>query len=315
MNTTRPSSVGEILDRAISTYISRCVPLFVILAVISVPVALLESGASPGITHVADAIVAVSKIPPGDVAAQAAAMRKLQGGAMLGPSLLGIYLVQGLLMALANTALIVFACAALDGARMSIAQAYRRALGRWVPQIVTGIAFIAILIGVGIGCVIAGVLIGLAIAVIALVSKAVAIVVGVVVGIALLVAIFVATALGNVAWIMAMVSVATEEPNPFRAIGNGLRRTLDRSLIGRTTGAALAVLALTWFGSIAILAFGGALAFVTRFDLLANVIASAGGVVIAGLCIVFVMTYVRDVQIRREGSDLLLLAAEPSLPV
>ena len=46
-----------------------------------------------------------------------------------------------------------------------------------------------------------------------------------------------------------------------RAIGRGLRRTLDRPLLKRTFAVALAIVALDWFGSVAIISFAGLVEF------------------------------------------------------
>ena len=143
-------------------------------------------------------------------------------------------------------------------------------------------------------------------------SPVIATIVGVIAGIALALATMLGIGLLLLAWSVAAISLATEDPNPFRAIGRGLRRTLVRPLLLRTVAAAAAVLMVTWFGAFVLVAFGGTVSLLTRIDTIAVVVSAAGGVVLNGLSLIFVMLYVRDVRLRREGSD--LLAALGDLP-
>ena len=311
----RPSSIGEILDRAIATYIRRFLPLFVILAVVAVPVAIVQSLAQPGMSHTFDVVTEMLKLPPGDTAGRAQLLHDLQhnGGVPSGPVFL-MYLVQFLLVPLANTALIVFVASAADGTAVTVGGAYRTAVTRWVPQLAVALGFLGIAIVIGIGVFIAALIGGLAVGGVALLSKVAALVIGIIVLVAFMLALIALIGLGNMAWLMACISVAIEDPNPVRAIGRGLRRTLDRTLVKRTLGAALAVVAVDWFGTLALLAAGGAVIVLVKVELIYTVIASCGGIVIGGLTTTFIVFYMRDVQLRREGSDLLLAASAPPLP-
>jgi len=314
----RPSSIGEILDRAIATYIRRFLPLFVILAMIAVPIAIVQTLAQPSAAHASDLLTQFAqlmKLPPGDRAGRARIVAEMQhNGVAPSGSVLLLYLVQFLLVPLANTALIVYVARTIDGVAVSIGSAYRTALTRWVAQIAVGLGFFGIAIVVGIAVFIAAVIGGLAVGGVALISKGAALVIGLIVFAVFMLVMIALIALGNVAWLMATISVAVEDPNPVRAIGRGLRRTLDRKLVKRTLGAALAVIAVDWFGTLALLAAGGAVMLLVHAELIYTVIASCGGIVIGGLSTVFILFYSRDVQLRREGSDLLLAASAPPLP-
>jgi hypothetical protein len=213
---------------------------------------------------------------------------------------------------LARTAVIVFAAGTIDGGAPTIGSAYRTALSRWLPQIVVAIAFVGFAIVIGIGFAITGGIAALAIFGARAVSAGAGIVVAIVLVLALLALAIAVVAMGYIAWLMSSVSVAVEDPNPVRAIGRGLRRTLDRPLIKRTFAVALAVAALDWFGSIAIVSFAGLIEVVTHFTLLYGIIAACAGILLDGLRTVFVLFYMRDVTVRREGSDLLLAAAAPA---
>ena len=78
MMNARPSSIGEILDRAIAIYVPRCLPLFIILAIVALPIALIQSAASPGFSHTIDLFQQLSKVPPGHPAETSRIMQRIQ---------------------------------------------------------------------------------------------------------------------------------------------------------------------------------------------------------------------------------------------
>jgi hypothetical protein len=308
----RPSSIGEILDRAIATYVGRFVPLFVILGLIAIPVGILGAFSSPGLTHLIAMMNQVSAFPPDDTVDRMRVMEEFNRSAAPGAWLGLFYLAELIVYPLARTALIVFASETLDGAAPTIGSAYRAAVRRWMPQLVVGIAFIGAALVLGLAFAFSGALAALAIFAIALLSRIAAIGVGIVVALVVFAAIIVVVALAYITWLMASVSVAVEDDNPVRAIGRSLRRTLDRSLLKRTLAVALAVMALDWFGSVAILGFAGLIEYFSHVVLLYGIIAACAGILLDGLRTVFVLLYMRDVTLRREGSDLLLAVATPS---
>jgi hypothetical protein len=308
----RPSSIGEILDRAIVTYVRRCIPLFVILAVFALPLALLEYYTQPGFTHVFETLNRFLTLPPGDTLDRAQLMRDVNRSAAPSGWVAFYYLAELLVYPLARSAFAIFAAQTLDGVPVTIASAYRGALERWLPQVVVALAFIGIALVLGIAFVVAGAAATLSVVAVGLASRSAAIVVGVIVGLIVLAGTIVVVALAYTAWLMASVSVATEDANPVRAIGRGLRRTLDRPLLRRTLAVALAVVALDWFGALAIVSFAGLIAYFTHVTLFYAMIAACAGILLDGLRTLFVLLYMRDVALRREGSDLLLAAAAPS---
>jgi hypothetical protein len=307
----RPSSIGEILDRAIATYVRRFVPLFAILALIAIPAGILGAFTSPSFTHLIQTISQISQMPPGDTIGRTRVLNEFNRSAAAGGWVAAFYLVEFIFYPLARTALIVFGAQTLDGEAPTIRSAYRTAVRRWLPQLVVGLAFIGVAMVLGVGLAITGALAALAVFAVALASRVAAIAAGVGIGIVLFVAIVVVVALGYIAWLMASVSVTIEDANPVRAIGRGVRRTLDRPLLKRTLAVALAVVALDWFGTIAILSFAGLIEYLTHLTLLYAILAACAGIVLDGVRTIFVLLYMRDVQLRREGSDLLLAVAAP----
>ena len=310
----RPSSVGEILDRAISTYMRRFLPLFVIAGLVAIPIAVFESLASPGLSHLVDTITALSRIPPNHPAETAKVMQDFQRGTGAAGPLALMYAAHIVLGPLATTALVIFAAATLDDTPVTVGSAYRAALPRWLPQIVAGVAFL-VLAGVAMTVVtVAAVIVGFMIAGIYALAHFAGVALAVILAVVFVLAVFFAAALGNVAWLMATVTIALDDPNPFRAVGSGLRRMLDKTLFRRTAGVALAILAIEWFGALAFLSFSAVIAFATHSDIVSAIISSAGSVVIAGVCMILVLVYLRDLQLRREGADLLLLATSGTAP-
>jgi hypothetical protein len=308
----RPSSIGEILDRAIATYVRRFVPLFAILAFIAIPAGILAAFTSPSFTHLIETFNQIAALPPGDTIGRTRALEAFNHSAAAPGGIVALfYLVEFIFYPLARTAMIVFGAQTLDGETPTIGSAYRAALQRWLPQLVVGLAFIGIGLVLGVVFIITGALATLAVVVVGLVSRLAAIVAGSLIALVVLAAVIVIVALVYIAWLMAGVSVAIEDPNPVRAIGRGLRRTLDRPLLKRTLGVALAVVALDWFGSIAIISFAGLVEYLTHAMLLYGILAACAGILLDGVRTIFVLIYMRDVQLRREGSDLLLAAAAP----
>ena len=314
MNSARPSTIGEILDRAIATYVRRFLPLFVILALVMVPIAVVESLFTPGLTHLVEMLTQLGRVPPGHPAESQRILQEFQRGSGTAAPVFLMYVAQGLLIPLADTALVIFAAAALDGVPVTIGSAYRAGVARWLPQIAVGVAFLAMLGVAFVAFFVATVLAALAIAGLFALSHVIGIVLGIVIGIVAFAAFVVVVAIANVAWLMAMVSIAVEEPNPARAIGRSLRRTFDRLMFKRTIALGFAILAIGLFGSLAFVSFSAALAFVTHSDAVSALVSASGGVAIGGVSTLMVLVYVRDLRLRREGSDLLLLATGEPAP-
>jgi len=133
----RPLTVGEILDRAISTYVRRCLPLFVILAITFVPVALIQLAALPGFTHRNDLFAQMNRLPPQDVADRNRLSAR-HSAASISARCLRCSCSSVVLFPLSRNAVIAFTDAALDGVPTSIGAAYRVFVCQVLPQIVTG---------------------------------------------------------------------------------------------------------------------------------------------------------------------------------
>lgn len=307
----RPSSFGEILGRAIAAYGRQFVPLFVILAVLALPIALLEFYAQSGFTRFFEILDQLVTLPPADSIERARLMTELNRAAAPNGWAAAIVACELFVYPLARTALFVFTARALDGAAPAIGAAYRRALPRWLAQVVVVFAFIGIALVIGVAVVIASGVGILAVGAAAVFSRAAALVAGVVTGLAVSAVAVAAVALGNLAWLMASVSIAIEDANPVFAIVRGLQRTFDRPFLRRTFGIALAILAVDWFGAVAIGSIASVVARASHVPVVSAIAAAVARIVLDGAIGVFVVLYTREVMVRREGSDIVgALAAD-----
>jgi hypothetical protein len=307
----RPMSVGEILDRAVSTYVRRCLPLFVILAITVVPVALLQLAVAPGFAHMSELFAEMNRLPVSDTIDRNRLLTEALGS-INGASIFALFILWPfILFPLTRNAIYTYADGVLESAPVSIGAAYRASFARWVGQIVVALGYFSIALMIGIVAFIAFVVVGSVVFIAA--GR------GTASGIALLIVmipfalvLLLGFALVNVAFELSSVSVALEENNPIRAMGNGWRRAFDRALRRRTIGVALAYAAVELVGSTALLAVSALLQALTHVALLQAVVSAIGQIVIAGVLGVFMVVYARDVRLRREGYDLLRAASEPA---
>lgn len=308
----RPIGIGEILDRAIATYVRWFVPLFIIVALTAIPVALAQFAVQPGNVNIVADFSKIAALPPGDTAGMTRIVKEMSAHSTPAGAVVLFVLASFVLFAFSRTALIQFAAGILDGAPIAIGAAYRAALPRWFPQIIVAFAFAAIAVMGFFGVFIVAFVVTLAIAALALASRLVAVVVGVPIGIAAFSAFVCAYALIYIAWQMATVTVAVEDANPIGAIGRGLRRALDRTLIRRTLFSALSLILIDLFGSVAFLVVGALLVGLTHVTILEAFVTAFGWILIDGVRSLFMLVYTRDVRVRREGLDLLVAAEAPA---
>lgn len=303
----QPSGIGELLDRAIATYIRHFAGFFTILAAVAIPVAVLQMIARPEQLHVIEDLQRLLTSP--DLTERQKVLTQMSAGNGW-TALIGFF--GGLAYALSHVAVLNFGNRVLDGLPASIPSAYRAALARWLPAIVVAIAFVAIGLVAAIPVILA--IAGLVAAVSAIMllgSPLAAVALGVVFAVVGGVALVALSAAFTLAWQMSTAGVATGDPNPFRAVGQGLRRAFDRRLLRRTALVALALFVIELAGGLAVILFGGLLAALGHSDLIYVFVVSVGSIVLDGIVWLFVLLYMRDVMVRREGLDLLPPDAPP----
>lgn len=304
----RPLGVGEILDRAVTLFVRRFAPLVVVLALVAVPAALLQFVAQPESTHLMSDLQKIFSLPPGHRDEIEAIIRDMSArGRLTGMTVLHFF-VAFVVAPLASTAFVIAAGGAYNGAMPTVAQAYRAALSRWLPQLAVAVAFLGFYL-VGFVLMFA-IVFGAAFAIVglSLLSKLAGLIVAIPLGVAAAIVIAAAFILIYLAWQLAFVAVALEDPNPVRAIGRGLRRAFDRTLVWRSLAVGTILFAVSLCGALLLSAAGGALAILTHVGALYPVVLAVGGVVVNGLLSTFVVVYAIDVRVRREGYDLALAA-------
>ena len=308
LSDVRPMSIGEILDRAVSTYVRRFVPLFVILAITYVPVAVIELLALPGFSRVGEEFAELNRLPPADAVDRNRVMMQIFAHANLGGFFTAFLLAPLVLNALARNAIVTFTDAVLSDAPITIRAAYRASFARWLPQIVATIGFWIVTLVV-LGAILFMIVIIAVVAALAFGARYAGNTAGGIASLIILIPAFaiylVVFAMFNVGWEMTSVSVALEDPNPFRAIGIGLRRAFDRAVRKRTIGVALAYVAVEAIGTLALLSVSALLAQFTHIDVLRDIVSALANILVSGVLAVFIVVYVRDVRLRREGRDLL----------
>lgn len=308
----RPKTIGEILDRAITADVRAFVPLFVIAASAVIPTLVLELALLPGFARIFDSATPI--VPGAGTAADNERILRSFGQNANGGAIALIVLAFLTLYTLANSTMLAFAAARLDGAPIGVAGAYRAAFPRWLPQIVVAVAYVAFAFVAVIGFALLVFVLALIGGAVYALSHPTGIVAGIILGVVAFAAFVIVYALLYIAWQMSAVSVVTEDAHAIRAIGRGLRRALDRGLLRRSLLVAIALLAIDVFGAVVFLAFGALAASLVHVPFVAGTVSSIGGIALWGLRALFVLVYARDVRVRREGADLLAATADTLAP-
>ena len=300
----RPYGAGELLDRAVTLFVRQFVPIVVVLAVVIVPLAALQAYVSPESARVFTDLGKV--LTAGSPAAQreaADAMSLHQGNAGL---IVGFVFIDLLVRLLMWGAVIALIASAYTGARVTIAQAYRVGLRRWLPQLVVGFAFAVIGVLVAIPLFIVYFVLILAVLATAVLKLfALTLAVAIVGGLAVLAAVVITIAWVFMAYELATFAVVTETSNPIEAVGTAVRRGLSRGMRWRTVAGGLVVLLVSQAGSIPLIVVGALASAATHVDALYFAVIGAGAVLLEGLVATFVVVYAVDVRVRREGWDIM----------
>jgi hypothetical protein len=302
MNEIRPRTLGEILDRAVSLFTRHAAPLATILAIVGIPLLIFQIIALPETTRgLSDLqrVFAASHDPQ--------AMQRVLAQINAGQSTtwLGLFwLITSLFAPLGNVAFFFATWQLFTGMAVHIGAAYHVAIRRWFAAIVASLSFGVIAIGAAIPLFIAYLIVVIGIAAIVHAAPIVGIVVGIVLGLALFVAFLAGFAVFYVAWQLALIAVATEQSNPFRAIGLGLRRTFTGGALVKSVLVGIVTVTISFGGSILLATASGGIAALTHIAVLYPILAAIGGLLLNGLIAVFLVGYALDVRVRREGFDL-----------
>jgi hypothetical protein len=303
----RPLGAGEILDRAVTLFVRRFVPIVVVLAMAIVPLLLFEALIAPGSARMFTDIgrVLMSSNGGTDSAAAAAALARDQAGMGQYGIVILLSLVVRLLM---WSAILAVASAAYAGATMPFGPAYRLALRCWPNQAVVAVTF-AIIASVLFVPVIVAYAIAIAgvFGLIALHAEVIAVIFGIAAAIVVLGGFLVIGAWVYMTYQLASAAVVIESMNPIAAVTAALRRSFARQTWWRTVVAGLILLTVTQGAAVVFTALGILVATLAHVSQLSFVILGLGTIIVEGVLAVFVVVFSTDVRVRREGLDLVAL--------
>ncbi len=308
----RPLHLGEILDRAVTVSVQRFPMLIALVAVLSVPLAILQSFSVNPLNQYIAAIQAAAKGGKTDTAAILNSIPKS------GPFDYAIVLIALLITPLMIGVVTLAIARALDGESLTIGGIYRSALRRLPSMLGTGAVWFLIFVAV---IFVFSIVFGLIIFTVVR-TKGVAvpdqggIVASLLIG---LVALVISVPLGALGYALAIVSFASavlETGNPFVAIGRSFARIFARREFLRSIVVSLALFAVTLATSLLGLVVGGLVFALTKwfasYVVIAQLFSSIGVIFSTATATIYYL----DVRLRREGSDLMATsAAVPLAPI
>ena len=301
----RPLGAGEMLDRAITLYVRRFPQIVLVLAVVSVPVILLQAIVAPQSAHIWADLAQV--FTSAGSAASRRAGETMAADSRFTPLAFVVTFIAVFVRVLMWSAVVAVVAAAYGGTRTTLADAYRLALKRWFPQLVVGLTFL-ILGGVASipVFIVYFVFIGALIALSALQQTVAVVIVGVIAFLVFIVAFAIVGSFVFMAYELAAVAVVTETGNPLEAVQIALRRAFGRGMKRRTVVAGLVLFLVSQAGSFPLVGLAALASVLTHVDALYFAIVGVGGVLLDGIVASFAVVYAVDVRVRREGYDLLL---------
>jgi hypothetical protein len=309
----RPLGIGEILDRAVTLFVRRFAVLVLILALVAIPVAIVQYATAPSTAGMLADLQRLLELPPGHPEEQRAVLRALTQKNQIGALGALLVMLSAVLSALSSTACIIGVAQAYGGKLPSVREVYREALLRWPAQLAAGLAYVGIAFALTIVLTLLIFVIALAIGALAVLSRVAAAVVGIPVAVVML-AVFLATlVMLYFAAQMTLVAIALEEPNPIRGIAHGLRRTLSPPIFWRSLLVATVLFAVSLLGSLIVLGIASAFSVLTHVTAFYPVITVIGGVALNALLTTFIVIYAFDIRVRREGYDLAVAARKNAL--
>jgi hypothetical protein len=307
----RPLGAGEMLDRAITLFVRRFAAIVAVLAVVSVPIIVLQAIAAPHAGHVFSDMARIFTAA-GNPAASRAAADAIARDDRTGPMTFIVLLVAALVRPLMWCALVAVLAAAYAGMQTSIGDAYRLALRRWFPLILVALTYLVLGGFAAIPIIIVYVVVLLAVVALGALHYTIALVIVGVIGVVLVLAM--ASVIGSLvlmAYELSAVAIVTETANPAEAIGIGMRRAFAPGMKRRTVVGGLVVLLVSQVGSVPLIGIAAVVSAATHVDALYFAIFGAGTILLEGIVAAFVVVFAVDARVRREGFDLVLPETPP----
>ena len=300
----RPLGAGELLDRAVTLYVRRFGLIVAVLAVVVAPLMIVDAIVSPNSAGAWSDFAKVMSAS-GNSRATAQAIAQMNSNSTGGAAVGLMVVLSALARLMMFSAVVAVVAAAYAGATTTFGDAYRLAARRWLPQLVVALAYVGMAIVAFIPLTIVYVAVVFIVALLAIGgAKIVAIVIGVIGGVVVLGLFACVFSWLYMAYQLSAVAVVTESANPPAAIGAGLRRAFGKQTRWRTLAAGLTVIAISFGGTLPILAIGALASATLHQPALYFAILGAGNVLLEGLVAAFVVVYAVDVRVRREGLDL-----------
>ncbi|HYZ17084.1 MAG TPA: hypothetical protein VE591_11805 [Candidatus Acidoferrum sp.] len=304
----RPLGAGELLDRAVTLYVRRFVVIVSALAIVVIPLLVVDVLFSPSSLRVSEDLMGLLQAGGNPAKVRAATAAMARDSHWTG-SLLALTLGSIVVRLVMWNALLAVIASAYAGARTGLPEAYALAVRRWLPQLAVLMVWIVLGLIVAVPLVLLYVLIILAVIAVAFAHVTVlTVLVGLVLGLG-----FLALAVTVFAWVMmtyelATVAVVTETGNPIHAAETALRRGFAPTMRRRTVVGGLVLIVVLYGGSIPAAALGAIAAALTHQPLLNVAASGVASIVLEGLIAAFVVVFATDVRVRREGLDLAILA-------
>lgn len=311
----RPLGFGEIFDRAITLYIRNFIPIAGIVAVVVVPLAVLQYLMDLSSMPQFDQMMKILTHPNAPQPTE-----PVLPAFMTDPRV-AILLVVTLVVAsaiypFALNAVAIGVARLYRGRPVLFAACYRASLRRW-PQVI-GMIFVeaAIFITWYIAVVVIAVLAVLLVIVLGRAFIVLGVFAGLVAGLVILAA-FLSVAPLFIALTFAMNSIVIEERPVFESIGLGFSRVFNREEFWRSVLFALAAMAIL-SGAGMLAGVFSSIALIMHWVAASAIVSSIFRAAITPFSIVLLAVYYFDVRIRREGFDLeagLERLAEGTAPV
>jgi len=306
----RPLGAGELLDRAVTLFVRRFVPIALVAAVVLVPVLVLSAFM---VQSPADVLGLLGNLGSG-ARPSPEVMRELRAADTNG---IWITMVSGLARLLQWSALVAVVAAAYGGTTISLRTAYRIGLRRWLAQLFVAIQFAIISLLAFIPWIMLYLALVFALTFITAVVKvlAIAVVVAVIGGLVVVALAVILAGWLFIAYSLATIAVVTEAMHPVTAVTTGLSRAFGASTRWRSLAAGLIAILLNFATALPMVAVGALLTELTHVRAAYWATVGVGDLLTQCLMGTFLVVYAVDVRVRREGIDLLPAAEGGALGV
>lgn len=303
----RPLSIGELLDRAFSLFFKNIIPLLSLLAVVIIPMAVLQYFMVKDLLGlemnlITQAISHPTKTPdPSELNALNAAALRSQ------PLLALNYVFLLILLPLSNAAVVVGISHAYLGQQIRFKDCYAVALRRWFALLLLIFMWILTAAGVFLTGFFILLFVFAALAFVGAALKglgAAIVIIAVIIAMCAFIGILI---MGYMTFASSLVALMLEGVDPIRAFVLGFDRIFGGGLFWRSALMSLAISLLSIGFALVAAGIGALLAYLTKSPFLYVAIGGFANLVFLALAFVIVALYYYDVRIRREGFDLQVL--------